>query len=159
MLAVPHTNTKYKSLLLPTQMGMQYTNTHKHRTSYFKSTLTFLDPAKLWKCLSAADKKGNFCDFFIVITIIENSSTLYVGLACAVPPTNTNFQPLLLPTQAGMPYTNTHKHRTSYFKSTVTFKGPAKRWKCLSAARQKNDKFLRFLIIINFKIFFLYQLI
>ena len=34
--------------------------------------------------------------------IREYGSTLYVGLARAVPPTNTNFQPLLLPTQAGM---------------------------------------------------------
>ena len=50
-----------------------------------------------------------------------------------------NFQPLLLLTQAGRPYTNTHKHRTSYFKSTVTFMGPAKRWKCLSTARQKQE--------------------
>ena len=57
----------------------------------------------------------------------ECGNTLYVGLAHAVPPTNTKFKPLLLPTQAGMPYTNTHKHRTSYFKSTLTFLGPAKR--------------------------------
>ena len=48
--------------------------------------------------------------------------TLYVGLARAVTPTNTNFQPLLLPTQVGMPYTNTHKYRTSYFKFTHTVK-------------------------------------
>ena len=61
------------------------------------------------------------------------------GLAHAVPPTNTNFKPLLLPTQAGIPYTNTHKHRTSYFKSTLTFMAQAKRWKCLSAARQKPE--------------------
>ena len=58
--------------------------------------------------------------------IREYCSILYVGLAHAVPPTNTNFQPLLLSTQVGMPYTNTHKHRTSYFKSTLTFIGPAK---------------------------------
>ena len=62
-----------------------------------------------------------------VIIIREYGSTLYVVLAHAVPPTNTNLQPLLLPTQAGMPYTNTHKHRTSYFKSTLTFVGPAMR--------------------------------
>ena len=71
--------------------------------------------------------------------IREYGSTLYVGLARAVPPTNTNFQPLLLPTQVGMPYTNTHKHRMSYFRSTLTFMGPAKRWKYLSAARQKRQ--------------------
>ena len=38
--------------------------------------------------------------------IREYGSSLYVGLARAVPPTNTNFQLLLLPTQAGMPHTN-----------------------------------------------------
>ena len=53
--------------------------------------------------------------------------------------TLTNLQPLLLSTQAGMPYTGTHKHRTSYYKSTLTFIGPAKRWKCLSSARQKRE--------------------
>ena len=74
-----------------------------------------------------------------LLNIREYGSTLYVGLAHAVPPTNTNFQPLLLPSQAGMPYTNTYKHRTSYFKSTLTFMGPAKCWKCLSAARQKRQ--------------------
>ena len=74
------------------------------------------------------------CDLFIIIR--ECSSTLYVGLAHAVPPTNTKFKPLLLPTQAGMPYTNTHKHRTSYCKSTLTFLGP-ECWKSICAARQK----------------------
>ena len=73
------------------------------------------------------------------VTIREYGSTLYVGLARAVPPTNTNFQTLLLLTQVGMPYTNTHKNRTAYFKSTLTFMGPAKRWKCLSAAQQKRE--------------------
>ena len=60
-----------------------------------------------------------------------------------VPPTNTKFRPLLLPTQTGIPYTNTHKHRTSYSKSTLTFVSPAKRWKSIYAARQKPE-FLRF---------------
>ena len=84
-----------------------------------------------------------FKSCFLWVIIREYDSTLYVGLACAVRPTNTNFQPLLLPTQAGMPYANTHKHRMSYFKSTLTFMGPAKRWKCFSAPFKK-DKFLRF---------------
>ena len=44
-------------------------------------------------------------------------STLYVGLQHAVPPTNTKFKPLLLRIQVGISYTNTHKHRTLYFKS------------------------------------------
>ena len=73
------------------------------------------------------------------VSIGECGSTLYVGLAHAVPPTSTKFKPLLLPTQTGMPYTNTHKHKTSYFKSTLTFLGPAKLWKCFSAARQKLE--------------------
>ena len=73
------------------------------------------------------------------VLIREYGSTLYVGLARAVPPTNINFQPLLPPTQAGMPYINTHKHRMSYFKSTLTLTGPAKYWKCLSAAPTKQE--------------------
>ena len=44
-------------------------------------------------------------------TIGECRSTLYVGLAHAVPSTNTKFKQLLLPTQAGMQYTYAvHKH-------------------------------------------------
>ena len=39
------------------------------------------------------------CDLFI---IRECVSTLYVGLAHVVPPTNTKFKLLLLPTQAGI---------------------------------------------------------
>ena len=66
----------------------------------------------------------------------ECGSTLYSWLAHAVPPTNTKLKPLLLPTRT---YTNTHKRRTSHFKSTVTFLGPAKLWKCLSAAPQKPE--------------------
>ena len=81
----------------------------------------------------------------VALSIREYGSALYAGLACAVPPTNTNFQSLLLLTQADMPYINTHKPRRSYFKFTLTFTGPAKRWKCLSAARQKRQ------ILANFQ--------
>ena len=73
--------------------------------------------------------------------------TLYVGLQHAVPPTNTKFKPLLLPTQADIQYTNTHKHRTSYFKSTLTFLGPAKCWRSISADRQKREILAIFIII------------
>ena len=52
---------------------------------------------------------------------------------------HTKFKPLLLPTQAGIPYTHTHKHRTSYFKSTLTFLGPAMRWKSISSKRQNRE--------------------
>ena len=106
------------------------------------------------------DKYRKFLRFFVINIIIrEYGSTLYVGLAHVFPPTNTKFKPLLLPTQTGMPYTNTHKHRTSYFKSILTFMGPSKHWKCLSAARQKRQIlaifffFIIIIIIINFKIF------
>ena len=98
---------------------------------------TNCNPKVMSQCLSVPDATSlhhclqNYGQYF---TIREYGSTLYVGLASAIPSTNTNFQSLLLPTQAGMLYTNTHKHRTSYFKSTLTFMGPAKRWKCLSAA-------------------------
>ena len=50
---------------------------------------------------------------------------------------NTKFKPLFLRTHAGIPYTNTHKHRISYFKSTHTVLGPAKCWKSISADQQK----------------------
>ena len=71
--------------------------------------------------------------------IAEWGSTLYVGMQHAVPPTNTKFKPLLLPTQVGMPYTDPYKYIASYFKSTLMFLGPAKRWKSISAARQKRE--------------------
>ena len=45
--------------------------------------------------------------------IRECGSTLYVGLQHAVPPTNTKFKPLLLPTQAGICYTSTKHHISS----------------------------------------------
>ena len=76
---------------------------------------------------------------FLVHFIRECSSTLYVGLAHTAPPTNTKFKPLLLLTQAGIPYTNSYKHRTSYLKSKLTFLGPAKLWKFISADRQKTE--------------------
>ena len=53
---------------------------------------------------------------FSLDNIRECGSTLY-GLQHAVSPTNTTFKQLLLRIQVGIPYTNTHRHRTSYFKS------------------------------------------
>ena len=108
--AVPPSNTKFKPLLLPSQAGMPFTNTHKHRTLYFKSTLTFLGPAKCWKSISSKRQNWEILAFFIMI-IKDCGSTLYVGLARVVPPTNTKFKPLLLLIQAGITYPNTHKHR------------------------------------------------
>ena len=87
------------------------------------SGLCFIVKVNFWrptKTIVSCDKYITGC-----------GSTLYVGLAHAVPPTNTKFKQLILPTQMGMLYTNTRKHRTSYFKSTLTFLGPAKLWKCI----------------------------
>ena len=95
--AVPPTNTKLKPLLLPSQAGMLYTNTHKHRTSYFKPTLSFLGPAKCWRPSLPPDKIGKFLLFFIKIR--ECGSTLYVGLAHTAPPINTNFRLTFLRTR------------------------------------------------------------
>ena len=95
------------------------------------SALNFIVEVNFWSELKTVVS----CDLFIRVC----GSTLYVGLQHAVPPTNTKFKPLLLPTLMGIPYTNTHKHRTSYFKSTLTFLGPAKRWNSISAARQKLE--------------------
>ena len=70
---VTPTNTKFKPLLLPYQVGMLYTNTHKYRTSYFKSTLTFL----VWVQLSTGspflppDKTRKFLRFFIINNVIR----------------------------------------------------------------------------------------
>ena len=107
----------------------------KHRTSYFKSTLTFMASPK--HDFPQPDKNRKFLRFFI---IRECGSTLYVGLAHAVLPTNTKFKLLLLPTQTGMPYTNTHKHRNLHFwvqpSSGSAFPQP-----------DKNRKFSQFFII------------
>ena len=118
------TNTKFKPLLLQIQAGIRYTNTHKHRTAYFKSTLTLLR-AEIQFCRPT--KTGNSCYFFIIIIIRECGRTLYAGFNMRFTSTNTKFKPLLLPTQAGIPYTNFYKHRTTYFKSALTFLGLAKR--------------------------------
>ena len=91
---------------------------------------------------------------FLATTKNRHFLTLYVGLAHAVPPTNTKFKPLLFPTQAGMPYatlTSTEHHISSLH---------SRFWGQLSAASpllqpDKNRIFLRFFIIIilNFKMF------
>ena len=51
---VPPTNAKFKPLPHPTEAGICNRNSYKERTSYFKSTLTFLGLAKPWKSISAA---------------------------------------------------------------------------------------------------------
>ena len=117
---------------------MPYTNTYKHRTLYFKSTLTFLGPAKFWKCLSAdPTKTRNSCVFIIR----ECCSILYVGLQHVVPPTNTKIKPLLFPTQAGTQTLISTEHHIS-----------SHRWVHLSARspfllRDKIGTFFLFFII------------
>ena len=106
--------------------------TYPYRASNLKSiAITFLASVSWQKLVSfwrplktivSCDLSGNA----VVLSL--------VGLQHVVPPTNTKFKPLHLPTQAVIPYTNIHKHRTSYFKSTLTFLGPAKRWKSIFSA-------------------------
>ena len=55
-----------------------HTNIHKHRTSYFKSTLPFLGPAKRWKSICATGKNRKFLQFFIIIMIIFNSRSSFL---------------------------------------------------------------------------------
>ena len=127
--AVPptNTNTKFKLLLLLTQACISYTNSYKHRTSYFKSTLTFLGLTKWWKSISADQQNQEILAISSSSIQSENTVALSVVLQHA------KFKPLLFPTQSGIHYTNSYKHRTSYFKSTLTFLGPAKRWKSICA--------------------------
>ena len=84
--------------------------------------------------------KYNSIDPQTYIYIHIRECTLYVGLQHAVPPTNTIFQPLRLLSQAGTPYTNTHKDRTSYvFQVYTHISASSKRWKSISATRQKPE--------------------
>ena len=52
--------------------------------------------------------------FFMKLSISECSSNLNVGLQYVVPSTNTKFVQLLLPTEVGIPCTNSYKHGASY---------------------------------------------
>ena len=147
--AVLPTKSKCRPLLLPTQTGITYTNTHKHRISYFKSTLTFLGPAKCWKCLSAARKKpGNSSDFYNIIVIIrECGSTLYVGLAHTAPHTNTTFR---ITFQLTRLLEVTYLYRASNLKSTSLF------WPFFYGSQflvlVKDHCFLRFIYNIKYYI-------
>ena len=99
--------------------------------------------------------------------IRECGSTLLCRVATCVPPTNTKFEPFLLLTQVGIPYTNTYKAQNIIFQLYTPFLGIGKRWKSISAARQKPE-ILAFssssiaiiiiiiiiIILFNFKIFF-----
>ena len=89
----------------------------------------------------------NVLIYFVFLTnfgdcIKECSSTLYVGLQHAVPPTNTKFKPLLLSIQVGICYTLHKRLQAQNIKVQVyTHISLAKRWKSISEAPQ-NRKFL-----------------
>ena len=61
--------------------------TYLYRASNLKSTITFLAFVSQWKSISGTRQNRRFLRF-----IREYGSTLYVGLARAVSPTNTNFR-------------------------------------------------------------------
>ena len=70
------TNTNFKPFLQLNQVGMTYTHSHKHRTSYFKSTFIFLGPVFPFH---SPTKMGYSCELFNIIR--ECVGTLNVGLA------------------------------------------------------------------------------
>ena len=90
--AVPPTNTKFKLLLLPSQLGMPFTNVHKQEYhissahSHFWSQLSTRSP------FLPPNKNQKFLLFFIINIIRECGNTFCVGLAHTAPPTNTNFR-------------------------------------------------------------------
>ena len=123
-----------------------------HRLQVHHLTLTFIIHNKYISTLYLYTYIHMICSTVITIRfikMIESESAVALSMCrvgTCVPPTNTKFKPLLLPTQTGMPYTNTHKHRTSYFKSTLHL------WDQPSSGSafpqpDKNRKFLRFFII------------
>ena len=75
---------KIQAVTSPDSSGMPYTNTHKHRTSYFKSTLTFLGPTKRWKYRPT--KTGNSCG-----SSTKSESVVALSMRGA-PSANANFQ-------------------------------------------------------------------
>ena len=66
-----------------TQVGKPYTNIHKHRTSYFKFTLTFLCPATRWKSISADRKKWEIV-VIVFITIGERAKRASHSHVCSI---------------------------------------------------------------------------
>ena len=134
-----HTSIRYFSQLKRVCRTQELTSTERHILSLH---------SHLWVQLSTASafpqpvKKDKFLRFFNLI-IREYGSTLYVGLARAVPPTNTNFQPLHLLIQA-LCHTSTERHISSLYSHL---------WVQLSVGSAfpqpvKKDKFLLFFHII-----------
>ena len=145
----PLTNTKFKPLLLPTQVGMLDTNIHNHKTLYFKSTLTFRDPAMCWKSISTTRQKPEILAIFSPFIIIRKcGNTLYVGLTHAVPPLIQNLsryfsrlmwvcRPQTL-TNTEHHISNLHSHLLVQLNGGSDFAQP-----------DKNGKLLRFFIVIR----------
>ena len=79
-------------------------------------------------------KSGNSCDFFIINTI-----SLCMVAICGSAHKNKILADISPNSNGYIPYTNTHKHRTSYFRSTLPFLGQAKRWKSISATQQNPE--------------------
>ena len=120
---------------------MQYINTHKHTTSYFKYTLTFLCPAKRWKSISATRK-----NLEILAVLSSESATLYVGLEHADPliQNSSRYFSRLKWTYSTQTLTSTEHHISSlHLHFWVELSGG-------SPFRQpdKKGKFMRFFIII-----------
>ena len=80
--AVPPTNTNFRLTVLLTRFQEALI---KFEVFHHFSGLCFIAELNLWRPPKTVDS----CDLFI---IRECSSTLYVGLARAVSPTNTNFR-------------------------------------------------------------------
>ena len=91
-------------------------------------------------------KKQQCSEISPMFLIRECGSTPYVGLAHAVPPTNTKFKPLLLPTQAGVPYTSTEHHISSLSHLWVQLSTDVNFWRALITDISCD----LFIIIINF---------
>ena len=67
-------------------------------------------------------KTDNSCDLFTLLIIREYGSTLYVGLARAASPTNTNFRLTILLTRLQEAlYEDLAVYRASNLTSTITF--------------------------------------
>ena len=79
------------------------------------SGLSFIAEVDFWRPLKTVVS----CDLFIMIR--EGSSTLYVGLAHTVPPTNTNFRLTFLITRLQRALLKTYLYRASNLKSNITF--------------------------------------
>ena len=87
----------------------------------------------------------------LLLVILKSESAVALGLQYAIPPTNTIFKPLLLRTQAGIPYTSIEHHISSLHSNLFS---PAKRWMFRLTKTENCCDFFVINIIIIFKNFF-----